>query len=521
MSLSQRMSFSTSHLFTKQQRQTVFTTFALGFILLTAIFFYGRGYTNLPSDDPAASLIGARYMYELGSSTFQNPLNPTVDQEFYSNLIGTEYPLHTVLTQWYFLTGAESVLTTTNIFIVGLFVFAGLMIYFLFVELTKSRIVSLIGVTIALFSRWYGMTFWTGHYAQILAYVLLPTIMFGLVKYEHAREFRWLILSFFLTILLFPIHSLSFLIAAGTLTSFVLVRIMLFNRRHRFTGILLVGYFALVILGLLTARIFSDPQRYFPLFSVEDVFGASLRQQLSLSFDVFLAIPLLLFGVYRYLLDRRFTLLLWFLFAYFMVNSGQLLFPFFQYRFNEFMSLPIIALGVAGLASLIQLLRAKSAKLALIIVTLALVIPLNVRQQVDLRNCHLDYCPGLNPVSILPEDYQAFRWAERETPDESLFIAVPKFGIYVPAVAVRSVEFPILTSKGPNAAYRVMTDASQQIRWENAGAIGADYIIWDGVFDRYQSTYKPYQAYNERFDDERYFELVYDKSGVRIYRVKS
>ncbi len=509
------------HISSLQRR--VLTQWGIALILVSELivlgFTYARGYQGLTSDDPALAVTGARYLYEQRTTRFPNPLAPLLQNEFYSNFIASEYPVHTALAQLYMLTGVEHILTVTNIFMVGVFVASGLTLFALFTALTRSAPLSILGVGFLLTSRWYGLSFWTGHYAQMLAYLLLPIVLLGLVRFEQERRRRWLMTACLCTLLLFPIHSLSFLVATSAVLSVLLVHGILFTRSRRLRLLLGISALLALVAAVLIVKTRFTNERYYPLFSVEDVSGGGVAGILRLLLPEMFATLLVLVGVIRQLQERHVALLSWFLVTYVLVNSGFLNIPFFQYRFIEFMSTPLWLLGAVGLRALLQEIRLPALRWTLVAGLTALVVPLNVDQQLQLRACHVRYCVGLHPVSLLPEDEDAFAWVREHTPPDSIIIAVPKFGVYLPALGLRRVDFPVGTPKAHNDAYVVMTGKDTAERWRSARAVGASYVLWDGVFTRYGASYTPYQQYTEHFNDARYFRRVYDRNGVRLYQI--
>lgn len=482
-------------------------------------FYFARGYQLLPSDDPAASVIGGRYMYEKRSSYFSNPLNPLSPHEFYSSFLAAEFPVHTALAELYSLTGIETILTTTNIFVVGIFVLAGLMIFFVFFEATTNRVLSLFGTFFVITSRWYGLMFWTGHYAQIHAQVILPAVLYLLLRHERTGE-RWLLLlAICLTLLLFPIHSLSFLVAVIVVLAHALTQRVLHEQRRR-RWISLLVYLGGLFIVLLVLWWFSAANHYAPLFGVEDVSPGNITGIVQTSVDAILGILLVLAGAYTEILRGRYMVLVWFLVPYFFINSGDLHIPFFQYRFAEFLSAPLILLAVLGLSFLWRQVRSTTARALLLATVLTIYIPMNIGSQNYIRSCHISYCVGLNPVSIPIDDFAAYRWIALHTPEDAVVVAPSKFGIYVPAVAARAAVFPYVNGSQENEAYQVFTSPSTQTRWEQARKVKADFVLWDAALSLYGDTYQPFAAYSEKFNDKTFFEKVYSSKNVRIYSVR-
>lgn len=502
------------------QKKNLLTAVLLFGILVAAAFTYGRGYHFLPSDDPASSVIGARYMVATGTTDFLNPLTPDLGNRFYSNAIGTEFPVHSFLAQIFLVFGYTNILTIANIAMLSLFLFSGLLLFLVFFEATQSRVIAILGVGVVLFSRWYGQTFWTGHYAQIFGTVLLLLLFFSLIRFERTSGISWFILAVVIGLLLFPVHSLSFLVAFSSISTYLIVRWVMRHHNRNRQILLFTSYAALCILVIILARFLSRSGAYYPLFSVEDLPGGTVLQVIRAGYPVFAA-PLMFLGAYRVLRLRVVTVAIWFLVLYFVMHSGTLGFPFFQYRFNEFVSIPLTIFLLFGIQELFSFLRQPISRVAVSGFIVVMSVHAGYTQQNALRHCHIDYCPGLNPVTILDEDYKAFLWLAQNTPSDARIIVTPKFGIYIPALAMREVVFSVKTPTVENAAYVALTSDSPERRWQKARESGASFVVWDGVMDRYQDTYEPYQVYSEQFDDERFFERVYDENGVRIYFVRS
>ncbi len=490
---------------------------ALILILAAAATFFSRGYSFLPGDDAAASIVAGRYLAQEGNSDFISPYNPVGQTEFYTNYIAPEFPLHTVLAQLYLLTGVSDILRTTNIFVVGIFVLGGLILYLLILELTQSPVLSALGVGIGLFSYWHGFSFWAGHYAQLLGYLPLLSIMYALVRFERRNEWRWLTFAGLMTIALFPIHSLSFLVVITVFLGYAVTRFLVFPRvRKEFhaVGLLLLLFWIFTF----TMSVLNSRSGGF-LFETESYQAANLHGTLVAMFDSTVVVLFLLMGVFWLLQQRKPLLIIWFLVPYLLINSGILRIPFYPYRFNEFIAIPLVLIAMVGLRQLLGLLQSKILTTALVLWLLVVYPPFLIQNQLQLRSCYLAYCEGLNPASLIQEDYDAMLWVRDHTAAKDIFVAPSKFGLFIPAVAGRSVAFPVLVNGSPNEAYKILTATSPEERWRAAKDINAQYVFWDAVFDRYGATYKPYKIFSEQFNDPRYFVKVYDKNFARIYQV--
>jgi hypothetical protein len=230
--------------------------------------------------------------------------------------------------------------------------------------------------------------------------------------------------------------------------------------------------------------------------------------------------PLLLICGFLYVWERRHKTLLLYLFGVILLLQTRALgIPFFQFRFVEFLGLPLGIGFTLGLAYISQHLGNALARFFLLLTALVVMLPFNLHEQRYLRSCYIHYCVGLHPANLLEADYKAFQWIHAHTHPSDRIVAVAKFGLFLPAIAYRSVAMPVHTPNVKNDAHLVLSDPSQEQRWLAAQRTNARYVFWDALFDSYQATYEPYKVYSERFSDPKLFRLVYSKDGARIYEV--
>lgn len=492
---------------------------ALAAIMAAAALFYARGYPYLSSDDTSNAVVGARYIYETRGTQFQTPYFAYDEQPYYAlTNIASEFPLHLILSQLFHLVGTENVLRVANLLMVALFVLAGLPIFLTLREALRSDALALFGVAAALFSHWYGISFWQGHFAQLLGYLVLPMVIYGLLRFERRREGIWLVLALALSGLLFFIHSLSFLVAFIVVVSYLAVRFILDEHRVR-RRLAAAGFFLLftsltVFLLYLRSR---DPA-YYPLFT-----GNPTAVNFPDALFAVLAKPgalLVAAGAFLLLWSRQRVLLTWLLVTYLLSQGDKLHAVFLPFRFTEFHTLPLVAAFLAGFTGLARLTRSRPTATVAAALLVAVYVPFGYRAQLAVRACYVQYCAGLHPTAVPPEDVAAFEWIGRNTRPDDRFIAVPKFGVFLPAVAYRSFAFPLTANGQPNAAAVALSDPSTARRWEAARSIGATYVFWDAVFDKVGRTYEPYRSFSDHFDDPRYFRRVYDSGGARVYAVE-
>lgn len=481
-----------------------------------AFFFYSQGYNHVPGDDVTVGITYGKTIAETGTVNSFDPRFPSLNKPLYENWVIPEFPLHIILAVFYQFFGDQfDVLKISNFIILGLFVFSVFPLYLVGKEIFKKRFFSLLFVFLLIFSYFYGRAFWGGHYAQIMGMSILSLAIYFLVKHSQKQKFVYLTLAVLFTVFLYPVHILTFLLSVIVVASYLTIFFAFYAKKR----IIAYLFFAIFAAGALIFLFFlktapSGGAKFLPNFDIE--IGANSFQDIyRFSFDsiAFIA-PLIFFGAYWLLKNKHMVIVVWFLTAWLLSQTSLLDIPFFSTRFNEYIIASLAFILAAGIY-FIALLLARERKIVfgLFASFIIILIPFGFHKQISLANCYIHYCPGLHPATILDEDYEAFKWIKVNTPKDSVFVAVQKFGWFLPIVGERKID--------ALSAHIFQNEFSAKDRWKIAIKNNIDYVFWDALFDKYGDSYAQYKIYSEDgFKDGRYFTVVYNKDRARIYKVE-
>lgn len=482
---------------------------ALIAILSLSAAFYLQGYAVMPGDDGTPGMTYARWLAMEQQIDFENPIYPESHVPAYDSLIAAEFPLHTVLASVYSLApDFNNILFLSNGVILGLFLCSLLSVFVCAKEIFEREDWAVVSVAIVSLMAFYGRAFWGAHFAQMLGMVVLPLYIMLLHRYVRDGSRQRLPFIGLVLILLFPLHVLTWLVAA-VLTSVVLVMTQFLHKRYVWGVGLAVAQACLGSLAVWAAGHVSALARVLPTVVVETAYS-QFPSLLKANLPPILGIVFLLLGG-CILIQRRWWMLgLWFLGTWLLTQSAVIGVPFYATRFDEFFILPLGLILTMGVMTIVGWAGHSLAKQLTLSILCIVLIPSLVMYHLAIAQSYLSYSPPYHPTTIGQDDLDAFTWLGSHTPQDSLIIDVEKFGRFIPVLSGR---------KRSMLGLDVYTAATPALRWQAAKTVGANFIVWDEVLTNTHGTYLPYQSFSLDFNDPRYFNLVYENSSVKIFQV--
>jgi len=414
-----------------------------------------------------------------------------------------------------------------NIFLVptyfAIFCMASSLIFIFLITYTwlNSRLAALFSILLLAFNHWFQANFWEGSYEQYTGLLFLTILIYFLLLWTKKKNHWLLLFSLILLGLLYKTHQLGFLVGAAI---FMTTFFFYFRTALRPKYIILVSFLSLSVIGLLFYLI---QPGYFAPNNVVYPLPKMLSQSEGIPY-----LLLIMFAISAAIMlfqKKNIVIFSWLVTAFIFSQSMLLGVPFYAFRFNVYF---VVALAVISGVIVIYLRQGlnnlgRRMNLSLIISLTALFLIIFCYE--------FSYIHGLaswltnqkkNPFSvILAEDVKAFKWLGDNSAENSVAAAPFKWGYYLPALSgrkvvlndavggdSRDVRFPLAAKAQMIFASHSSTEARNL-----ALDLGVTYIVWDASITRFPNSY----AYDKnKFADSNYFEKVYDKETVTIYKVK-
>lgn len=386
----------------------------------------------------------------------------------------------------------------------------------------NSRIAGLFSIVLLAFNRWFQANFWDGSYEQYTGLLVLVALIYCILLWTKKKNYWFLLLCFLLLGLLYITHQLGFLIGS---TIFITTVFFYFRTALRPRYIILITLSALFSIGLIFYLIRPG---YFTINGLGYPLPAMLSQSEGIPY--LLLIVFVISTAIMLFKKTNIVIFSWLIISFIFSQSMLLGVPFYAYRFNIYFIVDASVISGVIVTSMRQGLNnsARRSKFYVIISLAILIMVIFIKE--------FNYIHGVaswltnqknNPASIiLVEDISAFKWLGKNSDKDEVAVAPFKWGYYLPALSGRKVvldnavggdsrdaRYPlamkvqkIYTSKSANEAHDIAKD------------LEATFIVWDSSISRFPARYPGYTK--NKFADLKYFEKVYDKDTVSIYKVK-
>lgn len=483
--------------------------------IVGAVFLFVVSISPYPAgDDPGFHTSVLAYLLDRSEVRFELPYFPQLQQLWGAERFVTKIALVTLSR----LTGVTDVFQL-HITFTAFFLSAALVpMYLLMTRMTRSTLSAAVGITFLGFTKFYQENFLEGSYDQYTGLLLLSVLVYGLFRWRESRGGSWLILATILVGVLYKTHELGFLVGLSLyVLSLIEFAHQAFARKGLFlsvTGVTLL----LGVLGYLKPQSFVISGISYPIKVI-----LSSAEGVTTIAGAFILIG---FGL---LLTKKHNsaVLAWLLVTVVFTQSSLLGSPFYAFRFNLYLLQVFSVLIALAIAQLLQFLRRVSRIQQLLVVTvvLGLIIIPQIRHVTLLGRWITSQ--RINPISvILTEDVEAFRWIRDNTPPSAIILASFKWGYYLPALSRRSVVIDEAVGGDSRdsrfelaeKAKSVYETADARLAYETAKKLGVSYVVWDAALTRFRKNYRPFYV-QDKFNDPKYFQNVYAKSGVYIYEV--
>lgn len=460
-------------------------------------------------DDPAVYITATNKIVQDQTTSFIMPFYPQVNQ-------GYNGPIFTpLLISIISLITSISPLNLYLYFLLFLFCLSSLSLFLLLRYNFKDKVI-ILATFFFILSRFGAETYWGGNYNQIFGLFLLPLLILYYQRFLDKISINAGLLLFLLFITIFFYHTLTFLLTFLIMISFIFV---LLNRYKK--KVLYVIYPLIILIYLSCLFIFRNYLKHFRI-SLE---WLGLGKVLSSSggFPILLLL-FLLFGLFFILKEKYYLLVSWALLSLLFSQSYLLNIPFYSWRFNPFFIQSIIPFLAGGIILLNNRIKYKTNKTLFIFFIVTIFLVSQIGTISEYKKVYLEYNPPLQPPVIEKSEYDAFIWMKYNLPNDSIVLAHKKWGIYIPAIAQRSVvleDFQGVWEGDP--IYNFSLEASKIFNSTSleANELSCQFNISHVFIGSGTTIYAQYNSSkNEIFENNSGFKKIYEKDKSIIYEVK-
>ena len=370
------------------------------------------------------------------------------------------------------------------------------------------------------FDHLFQSLFWSGNINQIIGLVFVALILLILGNKNNFSQIKKIdylsVLALFL--LSYKFHNLTFLFLGILL--FLYVQLLIYKKSK------VLFIFFILLSAIVLPILFLKSPGNFPLYSVGFSLGGTFLGGLnSFGIEIVIATASLL-GLFIVAKSWKSPILVVLaLLSLSMSSAGNSSLGFYPERFCVYLSIAIIILCYAFFDWMIsRISRAAAFTNFCVLSSIFVTIPLFISSSLILRTIY--HGEVALPARIPEEDVNAMKWLETNTDSDSIIGGPFKWSEYIPVLANRRVIYypdgviNIPDKDLKNNLRNLFTGNDSEVAYRSAIDLKVDYILWEYQLNESKNLFFKDIGYKNNFSDDIYFEKVYDKNSVQIYKVK-